>query len=105
MGMNFDVLGLTELHMVQNKTQWKCKRWIASEDTEVDDQGSCLDPDPAYGVGIMLSERFSKKVLGQGSIGSRIVWVRIQGPVCPLFIVCVCTSHINTGNNLVRWTL
>ena len=68
--MDFDVLGLTELHMVQNKTLWNCKRWITSEDAEMDEQGACLDP--ASGVGIMLSQWFSKRVLAQGSVGSRI---------------------------------
>ena len=91
MSLNFDVLGLSELHMVQNKNLRKCSRWIASEDAKVDAQGACLDP--ASGVGILLSQRFAKKVLGQGSVGSRIVWVRIDGPVCPLFIVCVYIPH------------
>ena len=91
MAMDFDVLGLTELHMVQNKKIWQCSRWISSEDAEVDEQGASLDP--ASGVGIMLSQRFAKRVLGQGSVGSRIVWVRIDGPVCPLFIVCVYVPH------------
>ena len=48
---------------------------------------------PASGVGILLSQRFAAKVLAQGSVGSRIVWVRIDGPVCPLFIVCVYVRH------------
>ena len=91
MGMGFDVLGLTELHMVQNKKLWKCSRWIASEDAEFDEQGACLDP--ASGVAILLSERFAKNVLAQGSVGSRIAWVRINGPVCPLFIVCIYVPH------------
>ena len=26
-------------------------------------------------------------------MGSRIVWVRLDGPVCPLFIVCVYIPH------------
>ena len=56
--MNFDVLGLTELHNVQNKKLWKYKRWITSEDDEVDDQGKTLDP--ASDVGILLSKRFSE---------------------------------------------
>ena len=89
--MGFDALGLTELHNVQNKKLWKCKRWITSDDSEVDEQGNNLDP--ASGVGILLSKRFSELIMAQGSIGSRIVWVRINGPVCPLFIICVYIPH------------
>ena len=91
MAMDFDALGLTELHNVQNKKLWKSKRWITSEDAEVDEDGKNLDP--ASGVGILLSKRFSDLVMAQGSIGSRIVWVRIKGPVCPLFLICVYIPH------------
>ena len=38
MVMDFDVIGLTELHIVQNKKRWKCSRWISIEDAEVDEQ-------------------------------------------------------------------
>ena len=79
MAMDYDILGVTELHGVQNKKSWRCKRWIASEDAGVDDEGNQLDS--ASGVAIMLSKRFSELVLAQGAVGSRIVWVRIQGPV------------------------
>ena len=89
--MDLDVLGLTELHNVQNKKAWKKKYWITSADAEVDEQGKCMDP--ASGVTILLSQRFSSKVLAQGSVGSRIVWVRLEGPVCPLFIVCAYIPH------------
>ena len=37
MSMNFDALGLTELHNIQNKKLWKCKRWITSEDAGFDE--------------------------------------------------------------------
>ena len=33
--MNFDVLGLTELHNAQNKKIWKGRHWITSEDAAV----------------------------------------------------------------------
>ena len=89
--LNYDVLGLTELHNVQNKKIWKCKRWITSQDSIVDGQGHISDP--TAGVGILLSQRFANMKLTQGFVGSRIVWVHIQGPVCPLFIVCVYVPH------------
>ena len=41
----------------------------------------------------MLSPRFADRVLAQGSEGTRIVWVRISGPVCPLFIICAYVPH------------
>ena len=89
--MDFDVLGLTELHNVHNKKAWRKKYWITSEDAKSDDSGKCFDP--ASGVAILLSHRFSTRILAQGSVGSRIVWVRLDGPVCPLFIVCVYVPH------------
>ena len=73
MAMDCDILGVTELHGVQNKKSWRCKRWIASEDAGVDDEGNQLDS--ASGVAIMLSKRFSELVLAQGAVGSRIVFV------------------------------
>ena len=89
--MDFDVLGLTELHNIQNKKAWKKRYWITSEDSKVDEDGNCVDP--ASGVGILLSQRFSSKILAQGSVDTRIVWVRLDGPVCPLFVICVYIPH------------
>ena len=90
--LDFDVLGLAELHNVQNKKAWRKKYWITSADAKVDEEsGKC--PDPASGVAILLSQQFSTRILAQGSVGSRIVWVRLDGPVCPLFIVCVYIPH------------
>ena len=91
LALNYDVLGLTELHNVQNKKIWKCKRWITSMDAPIDEQGKLQDS--ASGVGILLSKRFSENVLAQGAIGSRIAWVRVKGPACILFIVCVYIPH------------
>ena len=59
--MDIDIQGLTELHNVHNKKQWRGKHWITSADAEVDDQGNCVDS--ASGVGILLSKRFSSKIL------------------------------------------
>ena len=89
--MQFDILGLTELHNGQNKSIWRSKRWITCEDSEVDAQGKSSDP--AAGVGILLSKNFASKILSKGSVGSRIVWVRLDGPVCPLFVVCTYIPH------------
>ena len=88
---NYDILGLPELHNAHNKTQWRGKHWITSEDAEINAQGK--NEDSASGVAILLSKRFADKVLAKGSVGSRIVWVRIDGPVCPLFVVCVYVPH------------
>ena len=84
--MNYDILGLPELHNAHNKEKWRGKHWITSEDSEIDAQGK--NTDSASGVAILLSKRFADKVLAKGSIGSRIVWCRIEGPICPLFVVC-----------------
>ena len=92
MAMNHDVLGLTELHNVHNKKLWRGKRWVTSADAKIDElTGNSTDS--ASGVGILLSRRFAKLVLAKGHIGSRIVWVRLKGPVCPLLVVLVYVPH------------
>ena len=47
----------------------------------------------AAGVTILLSSRFSKNVCTQGAVGSRIVWVRLKGSICSLFVVCAYIPH------------
>ena len=89
--LEFDILGLTELHNVQNKSTWCGKHWITSADAELDEDG--VSQDPASGVAILLGPVFANRVLAKGFVGSRIVCVRLDGPVCPLFVVCVYIPH------------
>ena len=44
--------------------------------------------DRAVGICIILSERFASRQLNRGRIGKRGCWVRIQGPVCNLLLIC-----------------
>ena len=83
--LNYDILGLTELHNTQANAQFKSKRWIHSAPAKVNEQGKCSDP--AAGVAIMLSQRMAAKILDSGHIGARIVWVRLKGPVCNIFFI------------------
>ena len=73
--LRYDALGLGELHNKHLEEQYKEKRWICSDRSKINKQGE--DPDPASGVAILLSPRFVDRILEQGSIGSRIVYVRI----------------------------
>ena len=57
--MQYDILGLPELHNVQNKKAWRRKFWITSEDAGIDKQGKCVDS--SAGVGILLSKHFCDK--------------------------------------------
>ena len=41
----------------------------------------------------MLSTRMTDKVLDEGHVGTRIVWVKIKGPVCNIFYMVVYMSH------------
>ena len=41
------------------------------------------------GVCIMISQRFASRQLHRGRIGTRGCWVRIQGPVCNLLLICI----------------
>ena len=67
--LNYDILGLGELHNKQLEDNYKCKRWICSEQKEVDEQG--YDPDPATEVTILLSPRMADRIiLDSGCVGS-----------------------------------
>ena len=83
-GLGFDILALTELHGRQLEVE-QSKRWVVS--------AKGCSSDPASGVGILLSARMARKMASSGSIGSRIVWVRVITPVCPIFFVCVYIPH------------
>ena len=85
-----DILGLGELHDIQCKDTFQGKTWICSQAAEEKD-GKCTDP--AAGVAILLSKRFANKVLSSGCVGSRIVWARIEGPVCNLFVIVTYIPH------------
>ena len=90
-----DILGLGELHGVQCKDQFQGRTWICSQEAEIKN-GKCTDP--AAGVAILLSDRMVKKVLSSGCVGSRIVWVRIAGPICNLFVIVVYIPHKGRTN-------
>ena len=79
-----DILALTELHGRQLDVE-QSKSWVVSAKGK--------DSDPAAGVGIMLSARMTKKMASSGCVGSRIAWVRVLTPVCPIFFVCVYVPH------------
>ena len=91
--MNYDILGLGELHNKQLEDNYKYKRWIYSEQGEVDEQG--YDPDPAAGVTILLSSRMADRTATSNTryVGSRIVWVRLAGPVYNIFVIVTYAPH------------
>ena len=70
------------------------KRWICSERSEVNKQG--VDTDPAVGVAILLSSRMADRLLDQGNVGARIVYVRLQGPVCNLFVIVTYAMRLSS---------
>ena len=41
----------------------------------------------------MLSKRMKRRIDKSGHVGSRIAWVRIKGPVCPIFFIAVYIPH------------
>ena len=89
--LRMDILGLGELHNKQLEEHYKEKRWICSDRSELNDDG--IDPDPAAGVAILLSPRMANRILSSGCVGARIVWVRLAGSVCNLFIIVVYVPH------------
>ena len=64
---------------------------MPSAQAEVDEQDKHVDPDA--GVAIMLSKRMRKLIDKAGHVGTRIAWVRIRGPMCPLFFIAVYIPH------------
>ena len=57
--------------------------------SEITEEKDGQSKDPAAGVTILLSRR----VLGRGHVVTRIVWVRLTGPICNLFIVSTYIPH------------
>ena len=86
-----DILGLGELHNKHLEKHYQGRQWICSERSNLNKDGT--DPDPAAGVAIMLSPRMADRIPGQGYVVSRIVWVRIAGPVCNLFVIVTYIPH------------
>ena len=97
--LQYDILGLTELHNNQAKELYQGRRWVCSAHAETNEQDKISDPEA--GVAIMLSPRMADKVIGQGHVGTRIAWVRISGPVCNIFYVVVYSPHKGRTQKLV----
>ena len=57
----------------------------------MDEQGKCIDQ--AAGVAILLSKRMRRHIDKSVHVGSRIAWVRLRGPVCPIFFVTIYVPH------------
>ena len=81
--LQYDLLGLTELHNNQTKKQYQGRKWVCSASAGQGEDGK--SDDPAAGVAIMLSERMADKMVDQGHVGTRIVWVKLAGPMCNIF--------------------
>ena len=90
-GLKCDVHALTELHNKQNNANFSSDLWVPSVQAAEDEQGKSLDP--AAGVTILLSKRMRNYVDKSGHVDTRIAWVRIRGPVCPIFFITVYTPH------------
>ena len=84
-GLNHDATGLTEMWNTHTRYEsWTC---VTS--------APCGDDKPS-GVCIILSERFASRQLNRGRIGSRGCWIRVQGPVCNLLLMCVYLPPLYT---------
>ena len=88
--LNYDILALTELRNKQNNPNFTSKFWIPSAQAETK-QGKCTDP--AAGVAILLSKRMKRHIDKSVFVGTRIAWVRLRGPVCPIFFVVSYIPH------------
>ena len=91
--LQFDVLALTELWRSAEKFADVTCQWTFSA-AEKDASGNPKFPeDRAAGVGILLSERATRKCIAHGSPCERITWVKLKGPVVDLFCIAVYMPH------------
>ena len=91
--LRYDVLAITELWRKQQQFQTRDKSFIIAEARTGEDGEKRFPKDKAAGVGILLSKAATQKVLTFGSEGERVCYVRLEGPVCNLFIVATYMSH------------
>ena len=89
--LGYDVLALTELHNKQNNPNFCSDLWVPSAQAAVDEQGKCTDS--AAGVAILLSRRMRRHIDKSGHVGTRIAWVRLRGPICPIFFIAAYVPH------------
>ena len=81
--LSYDILCLTETHSWNDKDKFT----IYSDTPARNDSWS--------GVALMYSEKIAKCVMFTGSIGSRIVYMRVRGIMCNLFIIGVYIPQKN----------
>ena len=81
--LNHDALGLTEMWgSQQHYESWNCVTCtpnLSGED----------------------SKRFASRQLNRGRLGTRGCWVRIQGPVCNLLLICIYLPPIGSKTEVV----
>ena len=88
--LGYDVLALTELHNKQTNKNFNSELWVPSAQGAIENG---KQQDSAAGVAILLSKRMWRNIDKSGHIGSRIAWVRIRGPTCPIFFIVVYVPH------------
>ena len=95
--LGYDVLAITELWRKQGKYQTSNTKYTTSTPKLIQKgprKGQMrFSDDKAAGVAIMLSSRAQKKLMGFGSEGERVCWVRLKGPICNMFIVAAYIPH------------
>ena len=91
-----DVLALTELHNKQNNPNFTSDLWVPSAQDATKEDDSYKDS--TAGVTILLSKRMRRHIDKAGHVGTRIAWVRLRGPICPIFFIAVYIPH-----NIVQW--
>ena len=91
--LHYDVLAITELWRNQQKFQDNSTAFIVGEAKTGNDGAPRFPNDRAAGVGILLSATAQQKVMAHGSTSERVCFVRLEGPVCNLFIVACYLPH------------
>ena len=99
--LGYDVLVLTALHNKQNNPNFVSDLWVPSTQGMTYENGE--QTDPAVGVKILLSSRVWRHIDKSDHAGTRIVWVRLWGPICIIFHRSLRSPQIPNGNVTSRW--
>ena len=91
--LNIDVQGLTELRNNHNENKYQSDLFITSANSKL---GTQQERKICWPGGWSCNHAFSAnagKIQRSGFIGARIVWIRLQGSICPIFFIVVYIPH------------
>ena len=86
--LNYDILALTETHDNNSLPAWS--NYLRADSAPATDRSA--------GVGLLISDQVKRCIMHSGCIGSRIVYARVRGDVCNLFVIGIYVPHSKRSN-------